>query len=143
MRPQCPMCHQSAFSFRALQSVHPYPGEFSPAKIICPSCQATLRVTTISRVIGAFAFLGILVSSLALFSYLGIESRGWLLILLLVTAPVLYMSAWTHIVRLKAWTPWQYWLPESRLVGYTVCLLIPVAVIVLLFYLGVHFGWGM
>lgn len=55
----------------------------------------------------------------------------------------LYSIAWIYIVRLKPWCPWQYWLPGSRLVGYSVYLGIPVAVIVALIALAVHFQWGM
>lgn len=143
MGPQCPACHQSAFPFRALLSVHPYFGEFSPAQIVCPSCGAALRVTALSRVGGPLSAVGLLAGICALCMYVGVDLTGWRLLLMGVAWIPLYSMAWTRIVRLKPWTPFHYWLPKTRVVGYTVYLLIPVAVIVFVFWLGVRFKWGM
>jgi hypothetical protein len=143
MGPRCPHCHRSEFSFRAFQSVHPYPGEFSPARIVCPSCRAALRVTAMSRVASAFVCLGILGGLVALALKIGVSFQGWRVVPLLVAWVAPYLIAWIYIVRLKPWTPFQYWLPKSRVIGYTVYLGVPVAAIFLVLTLAVHFKWGM
>jgi hypothetical protein len=143
MGPRCPQCHRSEFSFRALQSVHPYPGEFSPARIVCPSCRAALRVTAMSRVASAFVCLGILAVLVALALKIGVSFQGWRVVPLLVAWVANYSIAWIFIVRLKPWTPFRYWLPKSRVIGYTVYFGMPVAAIVFVLTLAVHFKWGM
>ncbi len=73
----------------------------------------------------------------------GIQLHGWQVLLLAFgTLAAYYFAIWPVAVRLKPWTPFQYWLPKSRLVGYSVYLLAPVALMVLLFYLAVRFGVG-
>jgi hypothetical protein len=143
MGPRCPRCDRTDFSFRALHAVHPHPGEFSPSRIICPSCRAVLRVTAISRLVSAFVCLCILAGLIVLAAALGVSLKGWRLAPLIVAWLVVYSISWIYIVRLKSWTPWQYWLPKSRVLGYTVYLGIPVATIVSVFSLAVHFKWGM
>jgi len=54
-----------------------------------------------------------------------------------------YYAIWPLVVRLKPWTEFQYWLPKSRLVGYSVYLLLPVAMIALLIFLAAKLGLGM
>jgi hypothetical protein len=143
MGPQCPKCHRADFSFRALLVVHPYPGEFSPALIRCPSCGAELRVTAKSRLASAVVCLGILAGLAVLAAKTGVSLDGGAFVALLVAWVGLYAMAWLYIVRLKPWTPWQYWLPESRVVGYSVYLGLPVALLVALIGLAVHFKWGL
>lgn len=143
MGPHCPQCHRSEFSFRSLHSVHPYPGEFSPARIVCPSCHAALRVTAMSRLISAIVCLSILAGLVVLALTAGASFQGWRVAPLAVAGVAVYSIAWTYIVRLKPWTPFQYWLPKSRVVGYAVYLGIPVAAIVFVLTLAVHFRWGM
>jgi hypothetical protein len=50
-----------------------------------------------------------------------------------------YALVWPHVIRLEEWRPhFKYWLPKSRVVGYSVYLLLPIAVMALLFYLGIR-----
>jgi CXXC-20-CXXC protein len=143
MGPSCPRCKKSEFSYREVLSVHPYPGEFSPARIKCPSCGMTSRVTAKSRLVSAGVLLALL-AFLVLLSQTGIHLHEWQVLLLAFgTIAVYYFALWPRAVRLKPWTPFQYWLPKSRLVGYSVYLVAPVTLIVLLFYLAVRFGAGM
>jgi hypothetical protein len=70
--------------------------------------------------------------------------KTWELVLAVLAGFLLYSIVWIFIVQLKPWTPrFEYWLPKSRVVGYSVYLLIPVAVIASLLYLAWHFRWGM
>ena len=96
-----------------------------------------------TRLASAVVCLGILAGLVVLAVETGVPLRGWRIVPLLVVWVGLYSIAWTHIVRLKPWTPWQYWLPKSRLVGYSVYLGIPVAAIAFIISLAVHFNWGM
>ena len=51
-----------------------------------------------------------------------------------------YFGFWPLALRLKPWSEFQYWLPESRLVGYSVYLLLPVALMALLLYAAIRWG---
>ena len=74
----------------------------------------------------------------------GIHLQQWKLVLVVMGGIAFYYYAiWPLVVRLKPWTEFQYWLPKSRLVGYSVYLLLPVATIALLIYLAAKFELGM
>jgi hypothetical protein len=75
---------------------------------------------------------------------MGVRLTYWQMVLAAMGGMALYYFAiWPLVARLKPWTEFQFWLPESRLVGYYVYLLLPVSVIALLFYLAMQFGLGM
>ena len=143
MGPRCPYCQQSAFSYRALVAVHPS-AHVIPEKIVCPSCHAELRVTAMSRLTGALAFLATMAAVVLFALAADIKSQSWEFVVAILLGFVLYSIVWTLIVRLKPWTPqFQYWLPKSRVVGYSVYLLMPVVMIGVLLYLAWHFRLGM
>lgn len=74
----------------------------------------------------------------------GVDLSKWHVFFVAVGIMVFYYFAiWPYVVRLKPWTAFRYWLPKNRLVGYSVYLVLPVATIVLLFYLAVKFELGM
>jgi CXXC-20-CXXC protein len=144
MGPSCPQCKKSDFSYRELLSVHPYPGEFSPARITCPSCGAALRVTANSRLVAVTLILIFGIAPVFLLAWAGLDLSKWQIILFVLALLAIYnLAIWPHVVRLKPWTEWQYWLPKSRLVGYTVYLLLPIATIAFLIFLAARFGLGM
>lgn len=142
MGPRCPRCRRSEFSYRSLLAVHPYRGEFSPASISCPACHARLRVTGWSRVAGAaLAVVPIFVTFI--FGRALLVEPWQAGVAVVIWLAFYYFGLWPITVRLKPWTPFAPWLPKSRVVGYSIYLALPVVVMVLLFILGVHFGWGM
>jgi hypothetical protein len=144
MGPSCPHCEKSDFSYRALLSIHPRVGEFSPFSITCPSCGTALRVTAKSRLIGAAAVVGALIGSMLLLARSPIPLRDWQVILVAFgVIAAYYFAIWPVAVRLKPWAPFQYWLPKNRFSGYFAYLLLPVALMALLFYLAVKFKVGM
>ena len=96
-----------------------------------------------SRVVGALVIFGLLFGPIALAIQTGISLDGWRIAALSIASLGLYFIAWIKIVRLKPWTPWQYWLPNSRIVGYSVYLGLPLVAIVLVLFLATHFKWGM
>jgi hypothetical protein len=131
---------KSEFRYQELLSVHPYPGEFSPARITCPSCGTELRVTAKSRLFAAGAVFSSLLGGIFVLVRLHIHLHKWQTMLLAFgVIAAYYFAIWPLIVRLKPWTPFQYWLPKSRLVGYYVYLLIPLVVMALLLCLAVKF----
>jgi hypothetical protein len=131
---------KSEFPYRELLSVHPSLGEFTPARITCPSCGTELRVTAKSRLFAAGAVFSSLLAGIFALVRLHIHLPEWQTTLLAFSAiAAYYFAIWPLIVRLKPWTPFQYWLPKSRLVGYSVYLLIPLALMVLLLCLAVKF----
>jgi hypothetical protein len=144
MKPSCPRCKKSEFSYRALLSSLPYRGELSPVKIICPSCGASLRVTAKSRLAGASLLLGSYLLSLLAVAYSPVTLQDWQLYLgSFLILGFCYLALWPLIVRFKPWTPFQYWLPKSRLVGYTVYLLLPIGLILFSMYAAAKLGVGM
>lgn len=145
MGPRCPKCHASSFTYRALIDVHPW-NDISdmPAKITCPSCHEALRVTATSRLWGGIAFVVIMFGIGLTPAATRMTWTTWGVVLAVLAGFFLYSIVWASIVQLKPWTPrLQYWLPKSRVLGYSVYLMIPLAVIALLLYLAMYFRWGM
>jgi len=144
MGPPCPQCKKSDFSYRELLSVHPYPGEFSPARIMCPSCGAASRVTAKSRLLVVALIVFLAMTPVLLLAQAGIDLAKWQMIFVVVAFLAFYnLAIWPFIVRLKPWTEFQYWLPKSRLVGYSVYLLLPIVAIGFLVFLAAKLGLGM
>jgi hypothetical protein len=144
MKPICPNCKESKFKYRDLLGVHPYPGEFAPASIFCPSCGIELRVMTRSRLLAAVILLGSIFGSLFLLLSASKQASDWQVpIIGLCALGIYYLLLWPVIVRFKAWTPFQYWLPKSRLVGHSVYLLLPLSLMGALVYLAAKFKVGM
>lgn len=144
MGPSCPQCKKSGFSYRELLSVHPYPVEFTPARITCPSCGAASRVTAKSRLLAVALILFLAIVPVLFLARAGLDLAKWQVILVVIAFLAFYNFAiWPQIVRLKPWTEWRYWLPKSRLTGYTVYLLLPIAAIALLIFLAAKSGLGM
>ena len=144
MGPSCPTCKKSEFSHRALRAVHPYAGEFCPASITCPCCGRDSRITARSRLLSVILMLVLATAPSLLLLQAGIHLQQWKLVLVVMGGIAFYYYAiWPLVVRLKPWTEFQYWLPKSRLVGYSVYLLLPVATIALLIYLAAKFELGM
>ena len=141
MGPSCPRCHKARFSYRALLGVHPYPGESSPIRIACPSCGEVLRVTAKSRFLGAAVVVSILPLLIVVTRLLLSPLHKWQLMLVALGLMAgYYFGLWPIAVRLKRWSEFQYWLPKSRLVGYSVYLLLPVALLALLLYAAIVWG---
>ena len=143
MGPSCPSCKRSDFSLKALRSVHPFPGEFSPSQIHCPTCGAALRITATSRIVAASLVVVFPVLMILIAGSLTALVEWQLLGLMVVALAGYYFAIWPVVVRLKPWTPFQYWLPNSRLVGYSVYLFFPIAIIALLLYAAFKFELGM
>ena len=141
MKPSCPRCCKSSFAYKALLAVHPYPGERSPAKINCPTCGEVLRVTARSLLLGAAVIVSILPLLAVLVSLLPNPLDGWQLALVASTLMAgYYFAFWPLAVRFKPWSEFQYWLPESRLVGYSGYLVLPLAVIALILLVAIRWG---
>jgi hypothetical protein len=131
---------KSDFTYGALLAVHPAPGESSPFSITCPSCGAALRVTAKSRLFAPGLIIGsyiVLVVTLWRSTY---KFAGWqIATLALAILATYYFVAWPLVVRFKPWSPFQYWLPKSRLVGYFVYLLVPLGIMASLIFLAAKF----
>ena len=88
--------------------------------------------------------LFLVIASIILLAKSGANLREWQVFS--VAAGIMafhYFAIWPYVVRLKPWSAFQYWLPKSRLVGYCVYLLLPIATIALLIYLAAAFELGM
>lgn len=144
MGPNCPNCKKSDFTYRQLLSVHPYRGEFSPVSVTCPSCGAVSRVTAKSRLLAIVLILSFAIAPVVLLAQTAAEVAVWQLgISVLFFLAFYYLVIWPLIVRLTPWTEFEYWLPKSRMVGYFVYLVLPLAALALLVLLAVRLGLGM
>jgi hypothetical protein len=100
-----------------------------------------LRVTAKSRLSAAVAVVGSLIACIVVLGLWPAQLSKWQAIpVTLAVVAAYYLVIWPRVVRLKPWSPFQYWLPKIRLIGYTVYLVIPVAIMALLFYLAVRLG---
>lgn len=143
MKPSCPSCKKSDFSYGSLLAVHPAPGEFRPFSITCPSCGAALRVTAKSRLFSAGLIIGSYIVLVTVFWRFPHQLPTWQISALALTdLATYYLVAWPLIVRLKPWSPFQYWLPKSRLLGYLVYLVVPLGIMTLLFFVLARFKVG-
>ena len=136
MKPSCPCCGKADFTYRALLQIHPAPGEFAPFSVTCPSCGESFRVTTASRLLGGGVLMGLFFALAAIFwRSAHLPSQWHILALAASTVASYYFFAWPLLVRFKPWTPFRYWLPKSRLVGYSVYLFLPLVIMALVIYL--------
>jgi len=102
------------------------------------------RVTGLSRAIGALVVVALCAALIILAHLVAEHPPKWLVLALFVVGlATYYFAIWPRLLRLKPWTPFKYWLPKSRLVGYAVYLLLPIALIALLLYLAARLGLGM
>jgi hypothetical protein len=136
----CPNCGCSKFPYTLLLTSYSARGWGRPIK--CPSCKHTLQVSVISKLAAGLALLILPFAGIVLVSH---ESHSVVVgdsIGISMAALSMFLIAPT-IVRFKPFAPYRVWLPKSRVVGYSVYLLLPVALMVLLFAIAVHYRWGM
>lgn len=132
---------KTEFSYRALLSLHPYSGESTPSRITCPSCGTVLRVTATTRLISWCLVVGLPLATLFVLAWLPVLFKDWQVALaVLAVFSIYHFAAWPCIVRLKPWTPFEYWLPKRRVVGYMVYLLAPLSLMAIIFYLAITTG---
>jgi CXXC-20-CXXC protein len=136
----CPNCGCSKFPYKLLLNSYSARGWNRPIK--CPSCKHNLQVTVVSKLAFALASLVLPFAGIVLVlhespSIVVADSIG-----ISIAALSIFVIAPT-IVQFKLWAPYRYWLPKSRVVGYSVYLLLPIALMVLLFAIAVHYQWGM
>jgi uncharacterized integral membrane protein len=142
----CPKCR--GYKITVDEAEHLLPTKAStedPPGITCKKCHAKLKATWGSILL----FMGLLLAvastlvSLSEYavrvSHVPLKFETPILILAAIVGYFLcYRLMWPRIIRLDEWAPRKYWLPKSRIVGYSVYLLLPIAVIMLLFYLGIR-----
>jgi len=137
-------CKKYKLSYREVLSLSPGPIELQPICFKCPVCDEAFRITWGSRA-EFFCWLTIfLVGAIYGSTYFDSKNSGiWLLVIPAFPLGLSYFVVWPMIVRLEPWAPFEIWLPKSRLVGYSVYLLLPASVILGLLFLAVKMEWGM
>jgi hypothetical protein len=129
---------KSDFTYGALLAVHPAPGETSPFAVTCPSCGAALRVTARSRLFAAGLIIGSYIILVTLLWRSTYQLAAWQIVgLVLSILAMYYFVAWPFVVRFKPWSPFQYWLPKSRFVGYLIYLFVPLVIMASLLFLAI------
>ena len=146
MSGTCPKCERYQITVDEAEHLLPTKASMEdPPGIVCKKCHKKLKATwgSILLFIGLFltvAFaLVLLVERAIQGSQISPEFETPIFLLAAILGYFLcYRLIWPRIIRLDEWAPRKYWLPKSRIVGYSVYLMLPIAVIVLLFYLGVR-----
>lgn len=88
--------------------------------------------------------MGLVIASAMLLAALPMTLQEWqFLVAILSVMAAYYFAVWPLVVRLKPWSDFQYWLPKSRLVGYSVYLLLPLGITALALYIAAKFKVGM
>jgi hypothetical protein len=142
----CPKCR--GYEITVDEAEHLLPTKAStedPPGITCKKCHAKLKATWGSILLfivlflaSAFALVSLTLSAIRV-THAPSKFETPILILAAILGYFLcYRLIWPRMIRLDEWAPRRYWLPKSRVVGYSVYLLLPMAVIVLLFYLGIR-----
>jgi hypothetical protein len=151
VNPQCPHCRKSTVSYLLLLRTF-FQSRHRVDRIECPSCGGYACLSRQSM--GVWLLLVVLfpipiLAALAKLRWGLLRSAGpysggvfyvfWMLA---------WASVWPWIVKFQSWdhyvhSGWKPWLPKSRIVGYSVYLLLPIIFMVMLFALAVHEGWGM
>lgn len=140
---KCRICTDQNISYWELLKLAPLPYQWSPPAISCPKCQVKLGASNWSR---SLFILGLSVSLIVgqilltpvvnnFVEALDISSYS---VSILVMA-TFYIAIWPSIIRLQEWKPYKKpWLPKSRVVGYTVYLVIPASLIIGGLFLAVY-----
>ena len=143
MRPRCPCCQRSQFSYSALRAIHPFPGEVIPSELVCPACKAALKVTIWSRVSGLLlAVVPVVVVATTLKEHTHVAT--WVVpAAAMLWFALYYFALWPNVVRLTLWSP--YWLPGTKNSTPWLPLIIAsvLALVALFFYFATKFMWGM
>ena len=140
MRARCPTCKKSQFSRKSLRSVFPDRSEaIRPASITCPACGSASRITSKSRIGGVILTAIFAGAPYFIIHWIGVDLNPWQMGLSSIVGGFFFIIViWPSVVQLEPWSEWSNLLPRSRLVGYSLYLLLPVAVIILCFYLAVR-----
>lgn len=143
MKAKC-ICGKCEFGYGEILSLAPGHVEFEPSSVICSLCGVRLRITTRSRIKFSLVIFVTIFGGLVLFGYM--NPKLSLLAYVVVGGSIAltsYLLVWPMQVELEKWSPFNYWLPKSRLVGYGVYLLLPAMLIIGIFILAVKFELGM
>ncbi len=106
---------------------------------VCQNCKLACKATTSSLLIWLSIFIAVSGITLFLISMYAEISKSIAAVVALIYWPITAPL----FVKATKFKPMQYWLPQSRIVGYLVYLVLPVSMIALVIYLLVHFNVGM
>ena len=140
MNLSCPICKKYEFTYGEILHMSPGGHEFSPNRLDCGGCNARLRITRKSRLLFiAIFFVSLIGNIFGMNAIFPKASKVLLLISMVSVITCVYFIIWPRIVESEYWAPYKYWLPKSRLLGYTVYLVLPISVIIGLFCIVIFF----
>ncbi len=121
------ICNDYALTYRQILALAPTEGTLKEY-FICPKCQLKLQVVFASNiklliVELLFLLVGMIV---AIKLFWGVDRVVLMAIVALIFLAIPYLTIWPFLIELERWQPEKVWLPESRLHGYSVYLLLPV-----------------
>jgi hypothetical protein len=136
----CPRCASTDFSYGDKLAL--MPRRFGSSTRFCKNC-GNILVATSKSVILFFAYMiamAYLVSEI--FIKIGVQDiEAASFAVALIVLPLSYLVIWPLVLEVKIYRYQasfrkSVWLPKSRIVGYTVYLVFPIMIIVLLMYWG-------
>jgi len=118
--------------------------QFTPPHFLCPNCQNKLGSTELSRFFCVIAlvltlFLSLIVSVIVIswFNFSESLMTVQIAIFVLINFKINQYIIWPYIIKLKKWETLQASLPKSRLVGYSLFLVLPLLIFIGLFWFGI------
>ena len=135
---KCVSCNEYELSLKDKRVLTPKSNQFVPAAFKCPVCGQELASTEVSRFLCVLSILGTVLSSSIFFAEVfSLEPLLGTLLALVCSIFINEYVFWPAIIRLKKWETLSDALPKSRLKGYTYFLLIPITLMILLFYIAI------
>lgn len=141
MNLSCPICGNYILSYKEKMTLAPLPNQFSLPTVKCKSCGELLCSTFLSRLILVSLTFGVILKIGFYFDDPKLSGFQFSVMFLSVGS-LFYFGIWQFIVRLKKWRPPEEYLPKSRLVGYSLYLILPITLMITLLYLAIRFEWG-
>jgi hypothetical protein len=139
MRHRCFNCGYS-LSHAERVELTPKTFQFTPPHFICPNCQEKLGSTELSRFVCVLALLFSLFATVIVISGFSLSKSFMpvvMMVFVLINLKINQYIIWPFIVNLKKWETLQASLPKSRLVGYSMFLVMPILIFIGLFWFGV------
>jgi hypothetical protein len=148
MKPYCPRCERSAFTYSTILRAHPFREFSNPSRIDCPNCGLALRVSVASRTAClaiVLALLIIAVPAVAVLAQNLLQASGEHIIIPIcfVTIVIYWLGIWPHVARFEAWAPFDINVPGERFAKISKYLWFPLLLLAVLAILAVQFRWWM
>ena len=134
----CSNCSKYIFKYQDILYLAPRQ-ELEPTHFSCPKCKFNFRITRASRYYFICLLLICIFPPALLNSHLSLGfSINKIFGFVILAIVFCYLVLWPKIIEVEKWAPYKCWLPNSRIVGYSVYLILPILFVLGLFYISVN-----